>query len=99
MAAFVNTNRDELRRLFDSVFFITLPNLRTSLQRIDSVSDEKLNALLKRYARYVLRYDVIFVFKATAPYFRTQSIGFWGNRFHVELRNGQLEPVGGAPTW
>jgi hypothetical protein len=58
-----------------------------------------LKALLKRYAMFVIRYGVIFVLKSKPPYFRTRSIGFWGNKFHVELRNGQLEPVGGAPAW
>jgi hypothetical protein len=96
---FMKNDPDQLRPFFNPAFFVTAPNSRAAVRNIENIGDEKLKTLLMRYAMYVLRYDVILVLKSKRPYFRTQSVGFWGNKFHVELRNGRLEPVGSSPVW
>jgi hypothetical protein len=94
---FLERNPDQIKELFRPVFSVTPSNLDAVNGRISNLPDERLKALLTRYARYVLQYGVFLVLEN--DYFQAHSLGFWGNKFHVAVRNGQIEPIADAPTW
>jgi hypothetical protein len=96
---FLEDNPNQIREFFRPSFGVTPYNLSAVTRRISDLRDEKLKALLIRYTKYVLRYGVGLTLARTPPYFRTRGLGFWGNKFDVAIRNGQLEPIGGLPPW
>jgi hypothetical protein len=91
-------NPDQVRKFFRPKFFVDAMRFPAANQKINGVRDEELKVRLKRYAEYALRYGVIFGLSEKEPHFRVQGAGFSGNRFHVVIRNGQLEPFGGLPA-
>jgi hypothetical protein len=96
---FVQNNLDQLKQVFTPTFFVSPQNLQTVRRRIGKIDNKELKALLERYAKYVLRYGVVFTLQQSEPHFRTQWTGYGLNKFHVAIRNGEVEPIGGPPAW
>jgi hypothetical protein len=99
LGPFVQNNPDQLKKLFVPTFIVTAQNFQAVKKRIDAVDDEELKALLERYAKYARRYGVVFTLQQSEPRFRPQSIGYGLNKFHIAIREGQIEPIGGVPPW
>ncbi len=86
-------NPDVVTNFFEPTFNVAAPQLRSVEERIDGVTNEKVRQLLRQYARYAVRYGVAFTLLPKPPYFRVRATGFIGDRFHVVIRNGRIEPV------
>jgi hypothetical protein len=90
---------DQIRKFFRPSLMVTPTNLGAVNRQILDVRDETLKALLIRCVKYVLRYQLVLSLAKAPPYFRIRGLGFWGNKFQVAIRDGQLEPIGGIPPW
>jgi hypothetical protein len=88
---------DEIRKFFCPHFFVDVMYFPTVEKKINRVRDNRLRELLMRYAKYGLRYGVGFELDENKSQFRARMGDVWGNKFNVAIRNGRLEPAGGAP--
>jgi hypothetical protein len=98
LTLFLETNPAQVRAFFSPTFFVTGSKLREMQGRINRIDDDKLKRLLKRYVRYVLQYGVMFRLNDKPPYFRVETLGFPGNRFHAVISQGQLKPAWNVPN-
>ena len=73
---FLRKDPDQIKEFFRLSFEVTPTNLDAVNRRIAKLRDEKLKALLTRYARYVLQYDVVLALAGNV--FQARSLGFWG---------------------
>jgi hypothetical protein len=96
---FVKSNLTGLKTFFRPTFVVTEESFRAVKSKIDKLKDAELEAVLERYANYVLRYGVVFTLQENQPHFRIRWVGFGLNKFHVKITDGQVEPIGGTPAW
>ena len=89
---------DQIKDFFNPSFSVTPLTLIAVDRRIATVRDERLRALLTRYTRYVLRYDVVLVLTKN-NLFQARGLGFRGDTYHVAVRNGQIEPIVDSIPW
>jgi hypothetical protein len=96
LGEFFRLDPDQIKKYFDPSFSVTPSTLGAVRRRISSLRDEKLKALLTRYTRYALLYDVALVL-TRENYFQTRSLGFKGTTYHVAVRSGQIRPIADGP--
>jgi hypothetical protein len=96
---FAQKNLDQLKQFFTPTFFVTAQNFQAMKSRIAAVKDKELKSLLEKYIQYAIRYNVVFTLRQGEPRFLPRSIGYGLNKFHVAVRQGRIEPIGGIPPW
>jgi hypothetical protein len=96
---FVQNNPDQLKQFFTPTFVVTAGNFQAVKNKINKIENAELRALLERYARYALRYGVVFTLQKSEPHFRNDWIGYGLNKFHVAIRKGKVAPIGKARAW
>jgi hypothetical protein len=80
----------EFFRLFGWPTPLKLKSLKSYLSRLQ---DKVLKKVLRRYVRFANRFHVIFLLRRKKPHFRPIELLPGEAKFHVRMKNGQLESL------